>query len=199
MELILASGSERRRAIMSSCGYDFTVIKPDADESSIVETDPARLVERLSLLKASAVRDALPPERRESAVVLGSDTVVTLGEKILGKPRDAKDAVRMLRMESGNTNVVVTGVALLVPDGRGGVTEYAASDRTAVRFAGLDDDEIETYVSSGDPLDKAGAYGIQGPFSVFIERVEGSFSTVVGLPVHLVYRMLKAVGITPHF
>lgn len=199
MELILASGSERRRALMSSCGYDFAVIKPDADESAVNETDPVRLVERLSVLKARAVLNSLPSERRERAVILGSDTVVTLDGMILGKPKDADDAKRMLRAESGRTNTVVTGVAVLVPDGRGGVSEFVASDSALVTFAELGCDEIEAYTASGDPLDKAGAYGIQGPFSVFVERVEGSYTTVVGLPVNLVYRMLKAVGITPHF
>lgn len=199
MELILASGSERRRDLLISCGYDFTVIKSEADESAVKEDDPSELVRKLSLLKAEAVWESLPVSRRENAAVLGSDTVVALDGEILGKPRSRSDAARMLRAESGRTNTVHTGVALIVPDGKGGAAAYVDSDSARVTFTELDDAEIEAYVSSGEPLDKAGAYAIQGAFSVFVERVEGNFSSVVGLPVHLVYRMLKAVGITPHF
>jgi septum formation protein len=197
LELILASGSPRRRELMAMCGYDFTVI-PSCEEEKVIEKEPALLVKRLAEAKAMSVWKSLPKERRAGAAVLGSDTVVVLDGEVLGKPSSKEDAVRMLRELSGRANVVHTGVALVtaLPDGEGALV-VSDGDEAKVFFAELDDEEIEAYVESGDPLDKAGAYGIQGAFSVHITGVEGSYFTVVGLPVHLVYDLLKRFGILP--
>ncbi len=195
MELILASGSARRRELMALCGYEFTVCASSASEQTAAG-DPRALVEELSLKKAVSVWRALPESRRRGAVVIGSDTVVTLDGAVLGKPADAADAARMLRMESGRENVVVTGLALVFDDG-GRMASRVLSDAAWVRFSTLDEDEIAAYVATGDPLDKAGAYGIQGSFSKHITGIEGSFFTVMGLPVHLLYSELKKLGILP--
>ena len=196
MELILASGSARRRELMENCGYDFSVIRSEADERRITEDDPRTLVERLSLLKAESVFKHLSPERRRNAAVVGSDTVVVLDGIIIGKPRSEEEAKEMLRAESGKVNVVYTGIAV-VTEKNGEAAALVDSDAASVRFTELTEDEIEAYVKTGEPMDKAGAYGIQGSFSMFVEGVEGSYFTVVGLPVHKLYRMLKKTGIVP--
>ena len=195
MELILASGSARRRELMALCGYEFTVCASSASEDARADS-PRALVEALSLKKAASVWESLPCARRSGAVVIGSDTVVTLDGAVLGKPLDAADAARMLRMESGRENVVVTGLALVFDDG-GRMTSRVLSDAARVRFSTLDEDEISAYVATGDPLDKAGAYGIQGPFAKHVRGISGSFYTVMGLPVHLLYSELKKLGILP--
>lgn len=201
-ELILASGSARRRELLSMCGYRFTVIKSEAEEGGVTSDSPAGLVEKLALLKARKVLLSLPDERRKNAVVLGSDTVVVLDGNIIGKPSSREEAFTMLRSGSGRENEVFTGLATARigrdPDsGEERVLGSAVSDRALVRFSELTDEEIDAYIATGDPMDKAGAYGIQGVFSMFIERVEGSYFTVVGLPLHLVYRELKKHGILP--
>lgn len=193
MELILASASERRSSLMRMCGYDFTVMSSSADEH-ISENNPSRLVESLSLIKARTVFDSLDADRRKNAVVIGSDTVVTLDGRIIGKPASEDEARAMLRMESGRENRVYTGLAIVGMDGN---VESVCSDMASVFFTELTDDEIGAYVKTGEPMDKAGAYGIQGCFSMFIERIEGSYFTVVGLPLHLLYRELKRIGVTP--
>ena len=198
MELILASASPRRAELMRMCGYDFTVIPSAADEGKPAADDPAGIVMHLSVLKAAKVMESLPPERRRNAVVIGSDTVVVVDGRILGKPRTREEAIEMLRTESGRWNHVYTGVAvlrMLVEDAGERCVGKADFDTAGVRFAAMTDEEIEAYVATGEPMDKAGAYGIQGRSSMFIDRIEGSFYTVVGLPVHLLYRMLKDVGI----
>jgi septum formation protein len=196
MELILASGSARRSELLKNCGYEFTVIKSEADESLVNEKEPAELVRRLSLLKARTVLDSLDEERRRSAVVLGSDTVVVLDGRVLGKPVNAGDAFGMLRAGSGRENTVYTGVAVVRYEG-GKIKTLVDHDSARVFFAELSDREILDYIATGEPMDKAGAYGIQGSFSVFIDRIEGSYFTVVGLPVNKAYRMLKEAGIVP--
>lgn len=196
MELILASGSARRRELMTACGYEFTVIPSRADED-IEFSSPQELVRALSLKKAEAVFLSLPSERKTNAVVVGSDTVVTLGGELLEKPASPEEARDMLRRESGRVNVVLTGLAVVRMGENGELVRSVTHDSASVRFAPLSEEEIDAYVATGDPLDKAGAYGIQGPFSMFVESVEGSYFTVVGLPVHLLYRELKKAGVTP--
>lgn len=200
--LILASGSARRRELLENCGYEFEVRPSSAREEGVSAETPALLVEKLALMKARAVFDALSEEEKQRAVVLGSDTVVVLDGQIIGKPRSKEEACEMLRAESGRENTVFTGVAVVryeADPASGGriLLEEVASDAAVVRFSMLTEEEIADYVATGDPLDKAGAYGIQGRFSAHIERVEGSYFTVVGLPVHLAYRMLKRAGIAP--
>lgn len=195
-ELILASASARRRELMKTCGYEFTAIPSPAEEEAAAR-DPARLVEELSLIKARSVFESLEPGRAANAVVVGSDTVVVLEGGVLGKPQSEEEAAEMLRRESGKRNEVYTGLAVVSADESGAVRVSVTHDRALVKFAELTEDEIAAYVRSGEPMDKAGAYGIQGSFAVHIESVSGSYFTVVGLPVHLLYRELKAVGILP--
>jgi septum formation protein len=178
--LILASSSPRRAELLAAAGIAFEMVKVEVDESMQRLEPPGDHVRRLAREKAeAALRDH--PDR----VVLGADTVV-LGGEMMGKPRDAADAVRMLRLLSGREHEVLTSVALVSK--RGAVIEVS---RTRVWMNPLTDAEIAEYVATGEPLDKAGAYGIQGLGSKFIDRIQGSYPNVVGLPVALVYRLLK--------
>ncbi|MBR0135861.1 MAG: septum formation protein Maf [Clostridia bacterium] len=195
MELILASASQRRQYLMRMCGYEFTVT-PSKAEEKIDHGDPVELVKRLSLLKAEDVFLSLPPERRKEAVVVGSDTVVVLEGRIIGKPATPDEAFEMLRAESGKVNRVYTGLAV-VTEGENGPVSRVCCDVASVSFSELTDEEILDYIATGEPMDKAGAYGIQGRFSMHVNGIEGSYFTVVGLPLHLLYRELKAVGVTP--
>lgn len=181
MKFILASASPRRREILSHLGLDFSVLCADADESS-EEKDGATLVELLSLRKAHAVRDRLIAEGQDlcDVVILASDTVVVSPDgEILGKPRDRQDAIRMLRSLSGRAHAVISGLAVWTKD-----KEKTAHEVTQVTFMPLDDGIIERYVDSGEPMDKAGAYGIQDTASLWIEGIRGDYFNVVGLPVH---------------
>lgn len=180
MRIILASKSPRRKEILTMLGVRFDVVSTDADESSTI-TDPALLVRELALRKGRAVRELLVREGHfdEDTLIIASDTVVAAEGTILGKPTDNADAARMLRMLSGKTHHVISGIALLQ-----GTREIADFDRTAVRFAPMTDKEILWYVQSGEPRDKAGAYAVQGLASLFIEGITGDYFNVVGLPVH---------------
>jgi septum formation protein len=180
--LVLASKSPRRLELLVAAGIACGVVTVDVDESVERLEPPGDHVRRLARAKADAGM-ALRPD----AIVLGADTVVVAGSEIMGKPRDAADATRMLRVLSGREHEVLTGLAL-VSSHRAPVVEVA---RTRVWFNPLTDREIAAYVASGEPLDKAGAYGIQGLGSRFVDRIQGSYSNVVGLPVALVYRLLK--------
>ena len=190
--MILASQSPRRIALMREAGFDVRVIPADIDERSEPGETPVELVERLARLKAAAVaaRDAAPGE-----TVLAADTVVALDGSILGKPGDEQDAARMLSRLSGRTHEVATGVA--IARGGGDAAESFVSV-TRVTFYPLGEDEIRAYVESGEPLDKAGAYGIQGAGGrMLVRSIEGDFYTVVGLPIAEVVRRLRARGEAP--
>ena len=180
MRVILASKSPRRREILSMLGVKFEVLSADADEHSDI-TDPTLLVRELSLRKGRAVRALLEAEGTwdEDTLIIASDTVVAAGNEILGKPRDDADAARMLRLLSGTEHRVVSGVALLF-----GAREIAAAEETAVCFTKMTDAQIEWYVKSGEPADKAGAYAVQGLASLYIKGLRGDYFNVVGLPVH---------------
>jgi septum formation protein len=179
--LILASSSPRRNELLAAAGYEFETVTVEVDESIDKLEPPGDHVRRLALEKARAVF-----EKHPTAVVLGADTIVLLGGEMLGKPRNDEDATRMLRLLSGREHEVLTGVAIVSPQRT--VVEVA---RTKVWFNPLTEEEIVDYVGSGEPQDKAGAYAIQGLGSRFIDRINGSYSNVVGLPVSLVYRLLK--------
>jgi septum formation protein len=179
--LVLASASPRRRELLAAAGITFEVLPVEVDETPASGETPAAHVQRLAREKAAAGL-ALRPE----AVVLGADTIVVAATQILGKPRDAEDAARMLRLLSGRAHEVLTGVALA--SARGTAVEMA---RTQVWFGALSEDEIADYIASGEPRDKAGAYAVQGLASRFVVRIDGSYSNIVGLPVALVYRLLK--------
>jgi septum formation protein len=179
--LILASRSPRRSELLSAAGISFEVLAADIDETPLPNESPIQYVERLAMEKARAVHSLRP-----DATVLGADTTVTIGGEILGKPNDESDAIRMLRKLSGAVHDVHTGVALVSSRG-----VRSAVDTTRVWFDALTDEDISWYVATGEPVDRAGAYAIQGFASRFIPRIEGSYSNVVGLPVALVSSILS--------
>lgn len=180
-KIILASASPRRKDLMELAGYDFEVICADIVEVVPEEAMPQEVVMSLALQKAQAVA----AEHKE-AVVIGSDTVVALDGKILGKPHSEQEACEMLRSLSGRTHKVFTGVAIVCG---GKVKNFF--DETDVEFYSLGDDEIKKYVATGEPTDKAGAYGIQGKGSVLVKRINGDFFSVMGLPIAKLYREMS--------
>jgi septum formation protein len=195
--LILASASPRRRELLAQAGFVFDVIPAHIPEEPRPGEDPEAYVMRLAREKAEAVFDGQVEEgqreegtegQRDGIVVLGADTTVTLDGHILEKPCDADDAKRMLRILSGRTHLVITGVAVVDSNGI-----RVAAETTAVWFAELTEDEIAEYVATGEPMDKAGAYGIQGRAAKWIPRIEGCYFNVVGLPLALVSSMLETV------
>ena len=179
--LVLASASPRRAEILRAVGWEFEVAAANVDESARDGETPAAYVERLAREKAGAVAGT-----RLFGLVLGADTVVVADEHVLGKPRDAEDARRMLRLLRGRWHEVLTGVALVRAEDSRAVV---AHERTRVRFAEMTDEEIDWYVATGEPADKAGAYAVQGRAALFVEGIEGDYWNVVGLPVRLVYRL----------
>lgn len=185
MRFILASSSPRRSELLRNAGIAFEVDPPHIPEEPLPGETAQQTAERLALAKAEEVL-----RRHPDAVVLGSDTVVVVDGEQLAKPADDADAARMLRLLSGRAHDVITGVALLWPGGRD-----VRSECTKVFFSPLADDEIAAYIASREPMDKAGAYGIQGSASRWIPRVEGCYFNVVGLPVALVYHMLREAGV----
>lgn len=225
MKLVLASGSQRRRELLTMCGYDYEIIVSNADET-IDENDPESFVRALSIRKAKEVFDRLSAAGRRNFAVIGSDTVVAFQKEgetkpvIIGKPKDAEDAVRILSMLSGKTHRVFTGVSVIADisdenaDAQCSIrkkeeiqTECSIQEKaeiqtecsiTEVTFETLSPDEITDYVNSGDPLDKAGSYGIQGPFGMFVREIRGNYFTVIGMPIPVLYKMLKKIGILPH-
>lgn len=183
MEWILASASPRRKQLLAELIEEFSVIPSLADEN-VRAASPELLVKALAERKASEV--ALRPEN-EGKIVIGSDTVVAFGEEILGKPKDEKDAFRMLRMLSGKAHSVHTGVCFACCKG-GKLSLLTQADKTTVHFRLLTDEWIWEYIRGGSPMDKAGAYGIQD--GGLVERIEGSYTNVVGFPVELVREMI---------
>lgn len=184
--LVLASGSPRRREMLAAMGFSFEVRPAELDESPLPGEDAAAYVGRLALAKARATAATLPGS---GALVLGADTVVTLDGELLGKPQDEADARRMLRLLAGRRHQVLTGVALL-----DGEREWLEVAKTEVEIAPLSEAEIAGYVASGECRDKAGAYAVQGLGGLFVTRIDGNYSNVVGLPLPLVYRLLRAAG-----
>jgi len=183
-KIILASGSPRRSEIMNSVGWSFTKAVPDIDESERAGESPDDYVCRLAVEKAQAVAGSHPGE-----IVLAADTTVVIDGQIMGKPVDDRDARRMIRMLAGNWHEVLTGVAV----SKNGASEVGMQ-RTRVKFAAMNEAEIEFLVEKGDPLDKAGAYAVQAQAALFIEGIEGDYWNVVGLPISLVYRLVIKAG-----
>jgi septum formation protein len=181
-ELILASASPRRSELLAIAGLRFRVRSRPVEEARAPGEPPIDYVCRLARAKAEAAWE------RDGEIVLGADTTVVLGDRVLEKPADAANATAMLQALSGKTHSVITGVCLLHS---GGMIVDAASTR--VHFVELDAIEIEDYVASGEPMDKAGAYAIQGLASKFVDRIEGCYFNVMGLPLALVYRHLKKI------
>lgn len=180
-EIILASASPRRKKLLSTAGLDFTVKVADVEEIIPENASPDEVVKSLALQKAQAVAKNNP-----DSIVIGSDTVVALDGIILGKPKDAEDAVKMLKALSGRSHTVYTGVALI-----NGEKIKNFCEATEVEFYPLTEDEIRSYVATGEPMDKAGAYGIQGKGCVLVRKIDGDYFNVVGLPVSKVCRELR--------
>ena len=187
MALVLASASPRRRELLQNAGIPFIIQASKIAELPLEGEAPQACAERLAREKALDVFRQRPQD-----FVLGADTIVIVDGQILGKPRDAADAACMLRLLSGRTHQVTTGVCLIAPDRKGRSSfEETRSETTLVTMSELNDDDIESYIATGEPLDKAGAYAIQGIASRWISRIEGDYFNVVGLPVSLVYQMLR--------
>ena len=184
MELVLASASPRRRELLTMIGLHFTVTPSDTDED-IPLLAPDEYVQKLALLKAQAVKKDL-----KNCCVIGADTIVLLNGEIIGKPKDQSDAVSILHRLNGNTHTVYTGLAVLTDD-----QTQLCYDKTLVTFTAMSNEEILSYVATGEPMDKAGAYGIQGPGGMFIEQIKGCYFTVIGMPLFKLYQMLKQAGI----
>ena len=196
--LILASSSPRRAQILRDAGFSFSVLPAAVDESPLRGESAVQHVQRLAREKALATSQRI----RGAAVIIGADTVVVVGGKILGKPRSRADARRMLRLLSGRKHRVLTGLAVLklVSPSHGRRPHRVGFLRcrvesTAVWFARLTPREIADYVASGEPMDKAGAYAIQGRAGRFITRIDGCYFNVVGLPLARLYRLLRVAGI----
>ena len=193
--LILASASPRRRELLTQAGYEFRVHPAHIPEDPLPGEDPIAYVTRLARQKAEAVFTALSssePEIQAQIQVLGADTTVTLDKAILGKPESAEDAARMLRLLSGRTHRVITGVSLVTAD-----ATQTAAEVTAVQFLTLSEAEIQAYIATGELMDKAGAYAIQGHAARWIPRIQGCYFNVVGLPISLVSTLLDAGSIVP--
>lgn len=182
--LVLASGSPRRRQILESLGLAFDVRPPDVDETLGPGEEATAAVRRLAEEKAAAV-DAAPDE-----LVLAADTIVVLDGELLGKPADPREAAAMLARLAGRSHLVITGIAL-----RTAAPVLSDAARTRVTFRALERREIEAYVATGEPLDKAGAYGIQGFGSALVERIDGDFYNVMGLPVPALLDLLRRAGL----
>jgi len=195
-ELILASSSPRRQELLREIGIPFQVHAANINEDQMLREDPIAYALRLAQAKAEAVAVQYP-----QSYVLGADTIVVVDGEVLGKPKDREDAARMLRVLSGRGHEVTTAVSVVVPGtvapsvvAPGTLVETRAST-TKVYFRELSEDEIQRYVAGGEPMDKAGAYAIQGGASRWTDRIEGEFSNVVGLPLSLVTDMLRTNGL----
>ena len=183
-KLILASKSPRRSELLRAAGWTFDVVPADIDESLLDHETPVNYVKRLAIEKAETVAARVP-----CGLVLAADTTVVVDDQVLGQPEDDADARRMLHLLNGRWHEVLTGVALLrVSEGEAAIADHEC---TRVKFAQMSDEEIEWYVSTGEPRGKAGAYGIQGRASVFIEEIQGDYFNIVGLPLRLVYELAR--------
>jgi len=185
MEIVLASGSPRRLELLERIGLTVRVIPPDVDETRHPDEEPDQYVERIARTKVNAVDG-------DGLVVIAADTTVVHDGHVMGKPGHPAEARSMLARLAGDTHAVFTGVAV-----RSGERVSSTVDRTLVRMSPMTDDEIARYVAGGEPMDKAGAYGLQGVGAMFVEGVEGSPSNVVGLPLHVAARLLRAHGVDP--
>lgn len=187
MKLILASGSPRRAEILRNAGFSFTVQPAHIDETLLPNEHAADYVLRLAKAKAQLIAASAT----ESAFIVGADTTVVCNGRIFGKPADPADAREMLRALSGATHEVLTGVAIIRASDRKNVAEVAT---TRVTFLPLSNEEIDAYIASGEPFDKAGAYGIQGLGGKFVSRIEGCYFNVMGLPLSRVWQALRSLG-----
>ena len=203
-QIILASGSPRRKELLEQMGLTFEVC-PAKGEEVITTTIPSDVVAELSKQKAeeiaggilSWIENGCKKELScpQDVLVIGADTVVAFEGKILGKPKDEADAKRMLSMLSGNTHSVFTGVTFVFIDQSGKTGEYTFYEKTDVTMYDMSEEEIERYIATGEPMDKAGAYGIQGKGAIYIQGILGDFYNVMGLPIGKLYQELRKLGI----
>lgn len=197
--IVLASASPRRQELLRELGVEYEVLIPDVDEDAVEADTPRALAQARALLKASAAA-----ERMDDGIAIGADTIVVCDGDIMGKPRDTEDAIRLLETLSGRTHVVITGVGVCeatggrptnhpsrAPDAR----RHVGAQETEVTFRPLTRDEIERYVATGEPMDKAGAYGIQGKGALLVQGIVGDYFNVVGLPLVLLASMLRPFGV----
>ena len=198
--VVLASASPRRKSLLELAGLEFEIWPSDKEETS-TKTYPEEICVELSKQKALDVASSIKTYNElhsdlttaTDILVIGADTIVVSDGKVLGKPADEADAAGMLRLLSGKTHSVYTGVTFVFSAKDGRVGEYSFADETKVTFYPLDDEDIDRYIASGDPLDKAGSYGIQGSAAVFVKSIEGDYYNVVGLPVARILQELKNI------
>ena len=200
-QIILASASPRRKDLLEQIGLEFEIC-PAKGEEIIIESRPDAVVLELSRQKAEEVAAGVLTynEQRpdlatpQDILVIGADTVVAYEDEILGKPKDENDAKRMLSLLQGNTHSVYTGITLVFIDKSGRTGEHRFYEKTDVTMYPMSDEEMERYIASGEPMDKAGSYGIQGRCAIYVKEIKGDYNNVVGLPVARLYQELKRVG-----
>ncbi|MEE0970609.1 MAG: Maf family protein [Clostridia bacterium] len=190
MKFILASKSPRRKEILETIGLDFEIMTSEADESYEKGTAPSDIVMTLSARKAAAVKEKLKAEGKDlsDTVIIGADTIVYAAGEVLGKPRSKEDAERMLTMLGGTSHTVISGVTVIC-----GGRSASVFEETVVSFAPMTERDIKWYVESGEPMDKAGAYAVQGIASMWVDKIEGCYFNVVGLPVSALRKLLQRV------
>ena len=201
-QIILASQSPRRKELLEQIGLEFEIC-PAQGEEVITKSVPEEVVMELSKQKAeevAAMVSSFGEEHKDittpsDILVIGADTVVAYDGEILGKPADETDAKRMLTMLSGNTHSVFTGVTLVLIDKSGRAGELVFYEKTDVKMHKMSEVEIDRYIATGEPMDKAGSYGIQGKCAIYIEKIDGDYNNVVGLPITRIYQELKKIGI----
>ena len=201
-QIILASQSPRRKELLEQIGLEFEIC-PAKGEEIITKTVPEEVVMELSKQKAeevAAMVSSYAQNHKEittpsDILVIGADTVVAYDGKILGKPKDEADAKATLTMLSGNTHSVFTGVTLVLIDKSGRAGELVFYEKTDVKMHEMSEDEIDRYIATGEPMDKAGSYAIQGKCAIYVEKIDGDYNNVVGLPITRIYQELKKIGI----
>lgn len=193
MRYVLASGSPRRKELLTKIIPEFEIIPSTSEEDASAE-EPSKMVEELSFQKASEIFHKILTDSASDLIVIGSDTVVSYNRKVLGKPKDRNDAADMIRMLNGNTHSVFTGVTVFYRV-NGKTDSFTFHEETKVEVENMTEDEIASYVATGEPDDKAGSYGVQGQFAIFIKGIIGDYYNVVGLPVARLYKELKSKGL----
>ena len=192
--IILASASPRRSELMKQAGFTFTII-PSSIEESIISETPDKIVEDLAFQKANDVYQNIKKDyANKDFIVIGADTIVCYNGEILGKPESEQEAFDMLKLLSDRTHQVYTGITILYKHD-GEKQTYILSEKTDVTFQSINDYELKEYIETGDPMDKAGAYGIQGPFAKHVKGIQGDYFNVVGLPISRLYHELKKLNI----
>ena len=190
MRYVLASGSPRRKELLKKVIPEYEVIPAQGEENSEC-SEPDKLVEELSFQKASEIFHKIFTNDTDRLVVIGADTVVSYNRRVLGKPKDRQDAVDMIKNLSGDTHAVYTGVTVYYTGEDGKEQSFTFSEETLVDVEKMSDEEIESYVATGEPDDKAGGYGVQGLFAIFIKGIRGDYYNVVGLPIARLYKEMK--------